>query len=209
MDFSGWYEVDQRTRTGSYGYIGTGDDHRLEQFSQRLFGRAQINYTTLNTNHYIVVSIQGGAAFNSDRLSCYRLGGVLPYTKEFPLLIPGYYYNEISAQDYGLLTVGYTFCFDPDKRWSLVNMASAAVVKYQEGTGQAGAVNSGVGSGIEYAASSRRWKIVTLFGYGFQAERSNGRGGYSLGAAFQYNFGSTETAGEKAFQELQRSEGYK
>jgi hypothetical protein len=207
MEISGWYECDQRTDPGSYGFLGPNNDHNLEQISQRIFGRAQINFTTLNTNHYIVLALQGGAAFNSDRLSCYRLGGVLPYTKEFPLLIPGYGHEEISAKDFGLLTAAYTWNFESSKRWSLISMASIAAVDYQEGTGQPGTINSGIGAGIGYTAPSKRWKVATLFGYGFQAERDNGRGGYSVGVAFQYNFGSTETAGDKAFEELQHSEG--
>ncbi len=48
---------------------------------------------------------------------------------------------------------------------------SLGVVKYQEGTGQAGSINSGVGTGFEYAAESRRWKVISLLGYGFQAVR--------------------------------------
>lgn len=209
MEISGWYEAEQRTAPGSYGYGGPGDNHRMEQLAQRIFGRAQINFTTLNTNHYIVVGLQGGATINSDRMSCYRLGGVLPYTKEFPLLIPGYGFQEISAQDFGLLGAAYTWAIDPEKRWSLVNMASLAVVKYQEGTGQSGSVNSGVGTGVEYAAASKRWKVVSLVGYGFQAVRGGDRGGVNIGLAFQYNFGSTHTAGDQAFEELQRSAGYK
>lgn len=204
MELSGWYELEQRTDSGSYGY---GNDRRLEGTSQRIFGRAQINYTTLNGKHYIVAGLQAGGAFNSDRLSCFRLGGVLPYTKEFPLIIPGYGYQEISAQDYGLVYGLYSIRLGPDSRWSWLNAAAAGVVKYQEGTGQSGSMNSGVGTGIEYAAESRRWKIMTLFGYGFQAVRGDERGGYSLGAAFQYNFGSTDYASQQAYEELQQAHG--
>jgi len=204
MELSAWYELEQRTDSGSYGYA---NDRRLEAISQRLFGRAQLNYTTLDGKHYIVAGLQAGGAFNSDRLSCYRLGGVLPYTKEFPLLIPGYGYQEISAQDFGMAYGAYTIRLGPDSRWSWLNMASAAVVKYQEGTGQSGSMNSGVGTGLEYAAESRKWKIMTLFGYGFQAVRGDERGGFSLGAAFQYNFGSTDYASQQAYEELQQAHG--
>lgn len=203
MELSAWYELEQRTDSGSYGY---DNDRRLESVSQRIFGRAQINYTTLRTGDYIVFGLQAGGTFNSDRLSCYRLGGTLPYTKEFPLVIPGYGFQEISAQDFGLAYGDYIFRFGPDSRWGWVNMAAASVVKYQEGTGQAGALNSGVGTGFEYSAESRRWKVISVFGYGFQAVRGGDRGGCTLGAAFQYNFGSTQYASQKAYEELQDSE---
>ncbi len=79
----------------------------------------------------------------------------------------------------------------------------AAVVKYEEGMGQAGSLNSGISSGIGYAAPSRRWKVYSLFGYGIQAKRSGGDGGYSLGVAFQYNFGKTKIASDEAYEELE------
>ncbi len=204
MELSAWYELEQRTESGDYGF---SNDRRLEAYSQRLFGRAQINYTTLESKHYIVAGLQGGAAFNSDRFSCYRMGGVLPYTCEFPLTIPGYFYQELSVQDFGLAYATYTIPFGSEKAWSLIESAAAAVVKYQEGMGQGGAFNSGVGTGIGYTRPSRRWKIMSLLGYGIEANRSNGQGGWTLGMAFQYNFGSTEYASEKAYEELQEAHG--
>jgi hypothetical protein len=204
MEISSWYELEQRTDSSSYGY---NNDRRMESMAQRIFGRAQINYTTLKSKHYIMAGLQGGGTFNSDRLSCYRLGGVLPYTKEFPLTIPGYYFQEISAKDFGLAYGAYTIPLGPEGRWSWINSGAAAVVKYQEGTGQPGTLNSGVGTGIQYSAESRRWKVISLFGYGFQAMRGDDRGGYSLGVAFQYNFGSTEYASQRAYEELQQANG--
>ena len=96
MELSGWYEVDVRTDSGRYGFNG---DRPLNHTPQRVFGRALLQLTTPEWKHYIVFGLLGGAAFDSDRLSCFRLGGILPYTKEFPKPIPGYYYNELSVQD--------------------------------------------------------------------------------------------------------------
>jgi hypothetical protein len=204
MELSAWYELEQRTQSGSYGFA---NDRRLESTSQRIFGRAQINYTTLSSKNYIVAGIQAGATFNSDRLSCFQMGGVLPYTKEFPLTIPGYYYGELSVKDYGLLYGTYTIPFGSEKSWSLIESAAAAVVQYQDGMGQGGAFNSGVGTGIGYTRPSRRWKVMSLVGYGIEAERTHGDGGWTLGMAFQYNFGSTQYASEKAYEELQEAHG--
>jgi hypothetical protein len=45
-----------------------------------------------------------------------------------------------------------------------------------------------------------------VFGYGINAERNNGhQGGYNVAVAFMYNFGSTTTASDKAFEELQNA----
>ena len=200
MEVSGWYELEQRTAPGGYGF---GNDRELERVSQRFFGRAQINYTTLESKHYIVAGLQGGGTVNADRLSAYRLGGVLPYTKEFPLNIPGYYFQELSAKSFGLAYAGYTIPFGSQDQWSLIGNGSAAVVDYVDGTGQAGAFNSGIGAGVGYNAPSQRWKVMSLLGYGFEARREHGQGGYSLGMAFQYNFGSLQYAGMKEYEELE------
>ncbi len=200
MEVSGWYELEQRTAPGGYGF---GNDRELERVSQRFFGRAQINYTTLESKHYIVAGLQGGGTVNADRLSAYRLGGVLPYTKEFPLNIPGYYFQELSAKSFGLAYAGYTIPFGSQDQWSLIGNGSAALVDYVDGTGQAGAFNSGIGAGVGYNAPSQRWKVMSLLGYGFEARREHGQGGYSLGMAFQYNFGSLQYAGMKEYEELE------
>ena len=200
MEVSGWYELEQRTAPGGYGF---GNDRELERVSQRFFGRAQLNYTTLESKHYIVAGLQGGGTVNADRLSAYRLGGVLPYTKEFPLTIPGYFYQELSAKSFGLAYAGYTIPFGSQDQWSLIGNGSAALVDYVDGTGQAGAFNSGIGAGVGYNAPSQRWKVMSLLGYGFEARREHGQGGYSLGMAFQYNFGSLQYAGMKEYEELE------
>jgi hypothetical protein len=205
MEVSGWYEMDNRTDSGSYGF---GDDRRLETTTQRIFGRMQFHYLTLETHNYIIFSLQGGVNLNPDRLGCFRLGGMLPYTKEFPLLIPGYYFQELSAKSFGLVNLYYGVPLDSARNWNWFGTGAAGVVDYVDTTGQPGAFNSGVGTGLAYIPTSRRWKLLTEFGYGFEAERSNGRGGYSIGFAFQYNFGAVETDSDKAWKQLEQSAGH-
>jgi hypothetical protein len=204
LELSAWYELDQRTDPRAYGF---NDDRPLNRIPQRVFGRALVHLTTLQTQHYIVGGLMGGAAFDSDRLSCFRLGGVLPYTKEFPLTIPGYYYQELSAKDFGLLFATYAIPFGYKQEWRVFATGGAAVVKYQDGMGQPGAFNSGLGGGLAYSAPSRRWKALGMFGYGFEAERSDGRGGMSLAFAIQYNFGPTKLASDEAYDEWRNSSG--
>jgi hypothetical protein len=203
MEVSGWYELDKRTDASSYGF---DHDRPLNNIPQRVFGRAKVALTTLKWGHYISGGILGGAAFDSDRLSCFRLGGVLPYTKEFPLQIPGYYYQELSAQDFGLAYARYAIPLDHQRSFYAIFNSAVALVKYEEGLGQPGAFNSGVGGGVAYSAPSGRWKALTQYGYGFQAERSNGRGGMSLAFAFQYNFGKTKLASDEAYEQWQKGE---
>jgi hypothetical protein len=203
MEVSAWYEFEKRTDAGTYGY---NNDRDLRNTPQRLFARSLLRFTTFHDQHYVALGVQAGAAFDSDRMSCYRLGGVLPYTKEFPIQIPGYYFQEISAQDYGQVYGMYNIPFGPEHSWSVGAGGAAAVVKYEEGMGQAGSLNSGVGCDLGYRAPSHKWKVLSLFGYGFQAERPNGdgHGGYTLALAFQYNFGQTKLASDEAYDELRQ-----
>ncbi len=201
LEVSAWYELEKRTDAGTYGFNG---DRRLNNTPQRLFARTLFRFTTFHDQHYIAAGLQGGAAFDSDRLSSYRLGGVLPYTKEFPIQIPGYAFQEISAQDYGQAYAMYTIPFGPNHEFSVMGGGAAAVVKYEEGMGQAGALNSGIGGGIAYRAPSHKWKVLSMFGYGFEAERSNGDGGYTLALAFEYNFGNTKLASDEAYDDLRQ-----
>jgi hypothetical protein len=202
MELSGWYELEYRPKSGGYGF---SNDRELESVSHRIFGRAQINFTTLDLKHYIVAGLQAGTVLNSDRLSAYRLGGMLPYTSEFPLTIPGYFLGELSAQDYALLNALYSWRIG-DSQWKIVSMAGAAVVKYTDGMGQSGAFNSGVAGGLAWSSKNRRWRVVSACGYGINAERNNGhQGGVSAGLAFMYNFGPTDTAADQAFEELQNA----
>ena len=96
MELSAWYEGQFRTDSGSYGYNG---DRVLEPFSQLMFARALLIYTLPESKQNLSLSLTGGGSGHADRFSAYRLGGNLPLSAEFPLLIPGYFYEELSARD--------------------------------------------------------------------------------------------------------------
>src|SRR5262245_18335947 len=145
MEISAWYELEHRVSSGDYGF---SDNREMESTTHSFLARAQVNYTTLESKHYIVLGLCGGALLNPDRIGAFRMGGALPYTSEFPLLIPGYFHGALSAEDFGLLYGVYTIPLDDAKQWQLVGMGAAAVVKYIDGTGQPGAFNSGVGAGL-------------------------------------------------------------
>lgn len=202
MELSGWYEMSCRPDSGDYGFA---DDRELNSVTHRLFMRAQLNYTTLQYKHYIVAGLMGGTVLNADRFSAYRIGGMLPFTSEFPMYMPGYFFGELSAEDFGLLYGVYTIPLDEDKQWQLVGMGATGVMDYMDDMGQAGAWNSGVAGGMAFKSENRRWRIVSLLGYGINAQRKGGEGGYSIGFAFQYNFGDTVSASDKAFEQLESS----
>jgi hypothetical protein len=203
MEVSGWYELEYRPWPGAYGFNG---DRDLNTTSQRFLGRALLSYTMPRSEHYIILGLVGGAVIDADRFSAYRVGGALRFTSEFPLYLPGYYYQELSAKSFGLLYGMYSIPLGEEKKWNVMAGGATSVMDYVDGLEQPGNWNSSVIGGLGYTAKNRRWRALSTFGYGIDAIRSGGRGGYSVALMFYYNFGrQTSFASDRAFQDLQRS----
>ncbi|HUR47041.1 MAG TPA: hypothetical protein VMZ27_14275, partial [Candidatus Saccharimonadales bacterium] len=100
MEVSAWYEGQFRTGSGNYGYAG---DRKVNPDSHLVWMRGLIAYTLPERKDNIALTLTLGTSFSVDRFSAYRLGGVLPLVSEFPLSLPGYYYQEINARQFVLL----------------------------------------------------------------------------------------------------------
>jgi hypothetical protein len=202
-ELSVWYDLEYRPDHGTYGLE---DDRELNSVSHRFLASARLIYTFPRSEHYLAFGLTGGAVINADRFSAYRLGGALPFTAEYPLMLPGYFYEELSAQSFGLLYGLYSIPLGPAKQWSILAGAATAVVDYLDELEQSGNWNSGVTGGFGYTSKNRRLQAVTAFGYGIDAIRSDGRGGYSMSLMFQYNFGrESKFASDRAFENLQNA----
>jgi hypothetical protein len=188
MEISGWYEGEFRTGTGTYGY----GDRSVVPASHLFWGEVLLAYTLPELKHSFYLSLTAGTSVNADRFSAYRLGSVLPLVSEFPLSLPGYYYQEISAQEFVLAGGNYMIPLDKKQRWNLSATASTALVNYLPGTEQPGNWNTGVGGGILYKSPS--WKIMFGYGYGVDAIRSHGRGAQSVGVLLQFDLGQAREA---------------
>ena len=183
MEISGWYEGEFRTGTGTYGF----GDRSVVPASHLFWGEAMLAYTLPEVKHSFSLSVTAGTSIHADRFSAYRLGSVLPLIAEYPLSLPGYYYQEISAKEFVLASGNYLIPLDKKQRWNFDVNASTAVVSYLPGTEQPGHWHSGVGGGILYKSPS--WKIMVGYGYGFDAIRSHGRGAQSIGVLLQFDIG--------------------
>ena len=146
-------------------------------------------YTLPKSQQNFYVRLTAGTSVDADRFSAYRLGGFLPLESEFPLSLPGYYFQEISARNFALLNANYLLPLDPEKRWDLDLNASSAFVDYLPGERQPGNWLSGVGGGILYRSPSDRLKIMATYGYGIDAIRSHGRGANNIGILIQLDLG--------------------
>ena len=192
MELTVWYEGQFRTASGAYGF---NDDRKVESHSHLFWAEAALSYTLPKSRQNFDVRLMAGTSVDADRFSAYRLGGSLPLVSEFPLSLPGYYFQEISARQFVLLNANYLLPLDKSQRWNLNVNASSTVVDYLPGEGQPGNWLSGVGGGILYRAPSDRFKIMVAYAYGVDAIRSHGRGAQSIGLLMQWDLRPTHGEG--------------
>ncbi|MEO5802174.1 MAG: hypothetical protein ABIR24_01485 [Verrucomicrobiota bacterium] len=184
MELSAWYEGQFRTEYGNYGFNG---DRTVRPSSHLFWGRALLIYTLPELKHNFSISLTAGTSLASDRFSSYRLGGVLPLIAEFPLSLPGYYFQEISARRFALLSGQYSLPLDAAKQWNVTASGTIATVDYVSGLEQPGSTHSGAGLGVGYRSKKNTWEIIVGYSYGFQAIRNHGRGAQNIGLIFQYD----------------------
>jgi len=193
LELSAWYEAAVRTDSGRYGFNG---DRRLEAVSHLYWARALLSYTFTNWAHHIAVSLTLGGTANADRFSAYRLGGILPLAAEFPLSLPGYYFQEVSAKQFALLGANYLLPLDSESTWALSFVAAGAVTEYLEGLEQPGSWHSGIGAGIRWRAL-KTLQMSLGYAYAVDALRNGNRGAHSIGFLLQWDL---EAAGRGLFE---------
>lgn len=190
MEVSAWHEGLYRIAPTAYGFEG---DRRTEPDSQLFWGRALLIYNKPSSSGRFLAGVAGGTSIRADRFSAYRLGGDLPMAAEFPLSLPGYYYEEISARRFGLLSGSYIIPLSRDRKtWTASATASSALVDYAPGCEQSGKSHTGIGLGAAYLSHSNAWQILAGYGYGINAARGHGNGGHTVGLLVQFDFQRVE-----------------
>jgi len=198
MELSIWYEGHLRSNPGSYGFAN--DQYELNEQSHLFWTEAALAYTLPKSQQSFYVRLTAGTSLDADRFSAYRLGGFLPLSAEYPLSLPGYFYQEISARQFVLFNANYLLPLDHEKRWNLDANLGSAVVDYLPGEEQPGHWLNGVGGGILYHSPSDRWKIMVDYGYGIDAIRAHGRGANSIGFLLQIDLGKFHSRDFKSTQ---------
>lgn len=199
MELSAWHEAEFRTDSGSYGLAA---DRAVEAQTHLFWTRALLAYTLPERGNYFSLSLTAGTSLGADRLSGYKLGAALPLAAEFPLSLPGYYFQEITARQFVLLGGLYKLPLDARQRWNLTGFATTAVVDYAPGMAQPGDWHTGVGGGLGYAAADRAWEITVGYAYGVDAMRSAGRGAHTVGLVAQYDLEARRTRRKAAGPEV-------
>ncbi len=198
MELSIWYQGEFRSESQTYGFLTDPNnpagprDRKLEEYSHMFWCEAMLAYVMPELKHSFYLSLTAGTSVDADRFSAYRLGALLPLVSEYPLSLPGYYYQEISARQFVLLSGNYILPLDKKQRWNFDANVATAVVDYLPGLEQAGNSHTGLGAGILYRSSS--WKFMVGYGYGVDAIRSGGRGAHSVGLLMQLDLGQAKEA---------------
>jgi hypothetical protein len=199
MELSVWYERQWRLKSDRYGF----DNDRLVNADSDLYWvYAGVHYAWTNVGHKINLEVTAGGSENADRFSAWRLGGVLPLVAEFPLILPGYYFQEISAQKFVHLHGGYDISLDDENRWRLRIESASAQVDYLPGFEEEARWHTGVGGGVIFTSRNKVLKMAVRYGYGFDAIRDGERGAHSVGVLLQYDFEAMKLKRARAREEI-------
>ena len=185
LELSVWQETRWRTESGPYGFSG---DRSVEPGSHQFWGRALLRLTSIESEQSFELSLTAGTVVKEDRFSAFRLGGLLPFASEFPLNLPGYYFQELSAKRFALLNGEYSYPFFSGKNWRMITLAAGGPVEYLDGFEQPDNWHAGVGGGLTFISPSGSWFATLVYGYGLNALRDHGRGANQVGLLFQYDF---------------------
>jgi len=187
LELSVWFERQRHFDDSPYGI----DDDRNISLSTNLYWLyAGLNYPFKNSGDKISFAVTVGDSTDADRFSAWRLGGVLPLISEFPLVLPGYYYEELTATRFAHFYAAYGIPLDRQHRWDLRIEAATADLRYLPGLEQQRDLQTGAGCGITFSPKKKNYQVVLRYGYGFNAIRDGKEGAQSVGLLFQYDFNS-------------------
>lgn len=186
LEVSVWFERQWRLDDGAYGF---NRDRRMEAASDLYWAHAGLDYSWTNSGNKVSFATTAGGSTDADRFSAWRLGGVLPLIAEFPLILPGYFYQELTAKRFVHLHASYLIPLGLQERLQFRLEAASAWLNSLPGFDQPDPWQTGVGCGLTFTPKNKICRLVLRYGYGFNAIRDNGdRGAHSLGLLVQYDF---------------------
>jgi hypothetical protein len=184
LELSLWQTFSYRDKAGQYGY--PGQPQESEHFTQRTWTPMGGIFTFSGTQ--ASAFLNAGIAENTDPLSAFRMGGGLRLRAEFPLLVHGYYVEEIFAGKFLLVNFAYRFPIWPGQ--DLVHLqllADYARVDYVRGHSLPRSNLAGVGANLSVAIM-KRVDLVVGYGYGINAPRGRSFGGQEFDAQFEFKW---------------------
>jgi hypothetical protein len=185
LEASLWYEASHRQHSGQYGLPDA--PLTTEPLTQQVWGRAG-GVLGLFRSHTARLFVTGGMAIDPDPLSAFRLGSALPFRREFPLVLHGYYVDEIFARRFWLLNLAYRFPVWPGSDRVKLQLAfDYAVVDYLAGHALPRHALRGLGVDLSIELT-RQVTLQVGYGYGWDAPRGGSFGGHELGTQLELKF---------------------
>jgi hypothetical protein len=185
LEASAWYEATYRTNTNSFGLPDRQEP--LESLTQRAWGRLAGVFTPTE-GHTVEVKATAGFSHDVDLLSSYRMGSALPFRSEFPLILHGYFVEEVFAKRFWLVNASYRFPAWPGSRDVQLRLSfDMAGVNYVDGHRLPREHLRGVGADVSVAVTPRI-TVVAGYGYGIDAPRNGGFGGHMAHALVEVKF---------------------
>jgi hypothetical protein len=185
LEVSVWFQREWRTDLAPYGFNG---DRTVSAATSLYWLYAGLNYSWTNIGHQFSFAITAAGSSSADRFSAWRLGGVLPLISEFPLILPGYYYEELTATRFVHFYANYRIPLDRQRRFQLLLETASACAEYLPGFEQPSSWQTGAGVGLSYSPRHQLGRIVIRYGYGFNAIRRGDEGSQSIGLLLQFDF---------------------
>ena len=157
MEMSIWFERQWRFNDRPYGF---GGDRKVEPTTDLYWLYAGLSYAWTNTGNQFTFAITVGGSEHADRFNAFRLGGVLPLAAEFPLTLPGYYYQELSGKRFAHFSISYVAPLSRDHRWQFRLGAASAYVEYLPGFEEPGHWHTGLGPSLSFTSKSDVWRMI-------------------------------------------------
>jgi hypothetical protein len=184
LELSVWHALSYRDTAGRYGLPERPQE--AEHLTQRTWTRLGGIFTFWGTQ--ASAFLNAGIAEDTDALSAFRMGGGLRLRAEFPLLLHGYYVEEIFARRFWLVNLAYRFPVWPGQdRVHLQLLADYARVDYVRGHSLPRTGLAGVGANLSVALT-KRITLAVGYGYGIDAPRDHRFGGHEVDTQLEFKY---------------------
>lgn len=184
LEFSLWAEKRVRDKPAAFGY---GDDRVLSRSVNLLWGRLHASLPG-PWGTRVGAGLNAGTGGHIGILSAYRLGGMTTQTSEFPLVLPGYFTQEISARRFVHAWGRTAVPFPGSKRFFIDLAAGGASVAPIPGTDPGAARHIGFSTGVSYAPKRGGLHGQVAYGFAPTALRGTRRGAHSLALSVEIDF---------------------
>lgn len=184
VEASVWAEARVHDKPSEYGYA---DDRYIARAATLLWSRIHVSLPgPLATR--VAGGVNMGVGGHLGRLDAYRLGGMGTLTSEFPLVLPGYFTQEISARRFAHAWARTSFPYRDSRRFYIDLGIAGASLSPVPGTDPGSSRHLGFLMGVSYAPRKGGLHGQLAYGYAPTALRGTRRGAHALGLSFEIDF---------------------